>query len=249
MGFQLAVQQFVGDFIVLILICIHAVTHPAIVDHFTVHIAVLVVLFQDPFHGFPLVFFQDHIVHFHIVVLVISTTQYDSHIAVLGLGLDTDGMFGVVAETEIQGSPVDGGIHAQGKVIGGEHMLFPFDDMQVGIQGAVVQGGGYLADAAAQLIHGLTVGIGASLLVSLFCGPFAQNFVEGEGLAGLDNIVVDGLAGQDQVVGPGRIQIVNGIAGSQNILKQGVLQIFPGVLRFDIGQRQGNAVAGIGGFE
>ena len=84
-------------------------------------------------------------------------------------------------------------------------MLFPFQNLQIGVERTVVEGGGNLADTAAQLLDDLAVGISTGLLITLFCCPFAQYLVEGEGFAGSEDKLIYGFAGQDQIVGPGRI--------------------------------------------
>ena len=94
------------------------------------------------------------------------------------------------------------------------------DDLQVGDQGAVVQGGGDLADAAAQLLDGHTGAVGVGGLVAVFCGALAQGGVVVEGLTGLQHHAVDGSAGQGQVDVAVLVVGVVGLIGGQHITEQ-----------------------------
>ena len=81
-------------------------------------------------------------------------------------------------------------------------MGLPVDLLQVQEQGAVVDGRGHLAHAAAQLgLAGAAGDEDRGREITLGGGPLADDIIEGENLAGVENRAVDGLAGQIQVVG------------------------------------------------
>ena len=189
------------------------------------HLAILIafvrgVLLVD---GIKLLRAGDLVLHPDVIVLFISTQDLDLYITVGDFGLDFDGEVGVVLELEVGITPADSGIHAVVNVVGNKAVVDAEDDLQVSNQGAIVQSGGDLADAAADGIDQLVAGVGGSGLVALLFGTLAQGFVEGEFLTRLQDHAVQGLAGQPQVGVPVLVVGVGGLTGTQHILEQNVV--------------------------
>ena len=103
-------------------------------------------------------------------------------------------------------------------------MGVPLGDLQIGPQARQVQRGGGLADAAADLVHGLALDVGGGGLVASCGGPLAHGLVIGEGLPGVEHILVDGGGGELHVglAGGGAAHL--GLGGAQHVPEQQVLQ-------------------------
>ena len=103
--------------------------------------------------------------------------------------------------------------------------------LQVRLEHGVVDGGGDLADAAADLGLGLAAGdVGDGLLIALFLGALANGLVEGELLAGHENGAVDLLAGQLQIVRAVGDGGMSGVGLGNDVLEQGLAQLLGGEL-------------------
>ena len=82
-------------------------------------------------------------------------------------------------------------------------MVLPMDNLQIGQHRGAVQGGGHLADAAAQLLDSLAIEVRPCLLEATGCRPLSHHLVIGEGLPRQQDGVVAVLAGQPDVVDAG----------------------------------------------
>ena len=103
-------------------------------------------------------------------------------------------------------------------------MFGALHDLKICVHGAVVQGGSNLTHAAAQFVLGLTGYVDDGLLIALGCGTLANDVVEGEHVAGLQNGAVNGFTGQFQIL---RTLVGTGVAGAggcQRITEQKFLQ-------------------------
>ena len=90
-------------------------------------------------------------------------------------------------------------------------MRLPVDLLQVQEQRAVVDARRHLTHAAAQLFRAGAAGhIDRGREIALGCGPLADDIIEGEDLAGVQNRAVDGLTGQAEVVGSVGVGYVRG---------------------------------------
>ena len=97
---------------------------------------------------------------------------------------------------------------------------------KIGEQTGVVDRGRDLTDAAADSRHGHAAGgIDLRLLVALFRGAHADRRIEGEDLAGQDDGAVHGLAGQNQVIGAGRVVGVVGVHVDQRVAEEHLFQL------------------------
>ena len=119
-------------------------------------------------------------------------------------------------------------------------MVLSVDDLQVGEHGGAVQGGGHLADAAAQLLDSLAVEVRACLLEATGCRPLSHDPVIGEGLSRQQDGVVAVLAGQSDVVDAGGGAGHVGAVGAQPVLEQVLGQVLGGDVR--CGQLQADAL-------
>ena len=126
-------------------------------------------------------------------------------------------------------------------------MLCPLHDLQIGIHGAVVDGGSHLADAAAQLALGLAGHIDNGLAIALLSGALSDGVVEGEHLAGLDHSAVDGLAGQLHIVGSATAAAQIGGAGlRQAVPEQHGFQLVRRQFRQSLLEVEGEGLPGRG---
>ena len=161
------------------------------------------------------------------------------HLAVLQIGVNADGVIGGIGELKVHiAAPIDGGVHTQRHIVHGVHMLQPLDNIQIGQQGRMVNGGSHLTDAAAYLRRGRAIDESDGRLIALGRRPFTDNVVEGEYVAGVQNGAVDGLAGQIQIGGTARIVGVRRVGRAQHIMEQGLFQLGTGDLRLH--RRQGD---------
>ena len=121
-------------------------------------------------------------------------------------------------------------------------------DLQIGVQHRAVQGGGHLADAAAQLLHHLAVGVGAGLFKARGLGTLAHGVVIRELLAGVEDGAVDLLRRQRDVVDTvGGAGFKIGHLSAQLVLEQLGAEIVGGDLGLGDLQRNGHRVARGGG--
>lgn len=138
-----------------------------------------------------------------------------------------DGLFGVVLELIIDAAPVDGRVHA-GLDVGDEvHMRLAVGDLHVGKQTGGVDGRGNLADAAALGFLALAAGgIDGRGLIALLLRAFADDAVERELLAGIQDRAVDGLAGQLEIGGTVGVCRVRRIALAEDVGEEFLFPVF-----------------------
>ena len=139
-------------------------------------------------------------------------------------GFDLDGIGAGVLELVVLAAVIDGRVHAHGHVVHLVEVHIPLDGFQVRVKHRIVDRRCHLADAAAKLRLGLAAGKGDGFHIALLRGPFADDLVEGEGLARQQDRTVDGLAGQLQVVGTGSHGGVGRMGLGQHVPEQGILQ-------------------------
>ena len=90
------------------------------------------------------------------------------------------------------------------------------NNLQIGPGHGVKQGGGYLADAAANLLDALTGRDGSGGFVSLFRGALTGGLVKAEGLTGQQRRSVDGPAGQIDIgIAVGILRGLSGVGRDQ----------------------------------
>ena len=160
------------------------------------------------------------------------------HCAALGPGVDADGVIRIVSKLHVQGAIVHRGVQTNGHIAHGEHVHGPLDDLQVGLQGRIVQRRGHLADAAAHFLGNLTVYVCASNLITLGGGTLAGGAVEGEHLVRHQNRAVDRLASQRQVCRPGIAGGLGRVHSAKQVPEQHGVEIRRCDLRFADGQGQ-----------
>ena len=161
--------------------------------------------------------------HLDGVIVLVGAHQLNADVAVGGLGLNHQRGGVVVLELEVQGAPVDRGVAALLDVGDHIHMGLPLHDLEIGHQGAVVNRGRHLTDAAAHLgLAGAAVGIDDALLIALLGGALTDGPIEGEDLAGLEHRAVDFLAGQHQIGGTVGIIGIGAVEGGQHIGEVGL---------------------------
>ena len=115
----------------------------------------------------------------------------DGVVGIVAVGDDLDGVVAVVAELVVRPRPADRSVKAVGQVVDDEHMAGALNCRHLGEHRRAVYRGGYLADAAADLLHDLTVGICGRSLESGLGGALADGAVEGELLAGVEHKAVE----------------------------------------------------------
>ena len=141
----------------------------------------------------------------------------------------------IVAELEIGGSPVHGGVQSQRKIGHSRAVAGAGDDLQIGKQYAVVQCAGALTHAAADGVGQAVAGVGGGGLVALFRRALAQRVVVGEGFSRLNDDPVEGFAEQAQIGIAVFIVAVLRLAGAENIPEiNGISQ------NFRLHERHGN---------
>ena len=180
------------------------------------------------------------------IVLGFCSDKGNMHIAAGNGGINAEGIGGIVTEAIVQMTPVDGGIHTPGDIGRDILVLITLNNLKIGLQRTPVQGGSDLADAAAELVFGTAADIDTGFSIALFRSAFANGFVEGEDLAGLNNGAVDRFAGELQIVGTGGIPDMWAVIGCQNIGEKLTFELFTGVGRLDVSQGQQNGVTGQG---
>ena len=104
----------------------------------------------------------------------------------------------------------------------------PLHDLQVGVEGGVVDGGGGLADAAAHLVGGLAAHIGGGGEIALVGGAAAGGVVVGEDLPGQQDDTVAHRGGQLHVALPIGGAGHAGAGLSQHIPEEELLQALGG---------------------
>ena len=110
-------------------------------------------------------------------------------------------------------------------------MGVPLRDLQIAHETGQIQGGGGLADAAADLVHGFTLDIGGGGLEAPVRRPFADGSVVGEGFSAVENKAVDNLSGELNVADPPGGAGDMGLGLAQHVPEQDGLQIGGGDLR------------------
>ena len=110
-------------------------------------------------------------------------------------------------------------------------MGVPLRDLQIAQETGQIQGGGGLADAAADLVHGFALDIGGGGLEAPVRRPFADGSVVGEGFSAVENKAVDNLSGELNVANPPGGAGDMGLGLAQHVPEQDGLQIGGGDLR------------------
>ena len=136
------------------------------------------------------------VAHLDVAAVHIRAPDLDRDAAVLDIRLDLDRIVAVVRKLELRPAPADRGVHAGLDIGHGEVVAGAGVDLEVRDHGAVVQRGRHLADAAADLLHDLAVGISAGLLEAVGLRALADDVVIRKRLAGLENDAVDLLGGE-----------------------------------------------------
>ena len=138
------------------------------------------------------------VVEAHEHVLVVYVGAENLHTAFVRFfvhpGVDLDGVFGVVAELEVRPAPAHRGVHAPGEIAHLELVAGALDDLQIGVEHGVVECGAHLADASAEFLPHLAVGVSRGGEPAVCLGALAERFVEGERLSGDEHQPVEQLA-------------------------------------------------------
>ena len=167
-------------------------------------------------------------------------------VGVVAVGDNLDGIVGAVFEPEIQTAIIDSGVHSQLHIAGVELVAVALHHLQIGVEDGVIDGGGGLADAAADVLHRLARLIDGGVLVPLVGGAAAGGIVVGELLPGEENDVVAGLGGQLHVVlAVGRAGYPGGPL-PQQVLEHLALQALPGHLGLGPGHGDGEGLPPLG---
>ena len=154
-------------------------------------------------HGLPRRGGERGVGHLDVVIVLFLRRAHERnvHIAAGDGRVDADGMLGGVLELEVQRAPVDGGVLPHIDIRHGEHMRRALDHVQIGVQHGLIDRGRDLADAAA----GLRLALAARLIdgggaVALFGRALADDLVERENFARIQDRAVDGGAGKLQIL-------------------------------------------------
>ena len=165
----------------------------------------------------------------------------------LGIGDDDDIAGGIVLEFEVDfvAHRVDSSVTTTVHIVYGHAVILALYDLQIGIQGRVIEGGGKLAYAAAGLLHYLAALIGAGVLPAVLAGTGAQGIVGGEHVAGLEDSAVDLVCAEADIVLTiaGAAGETGGIGAAQHIF---ALQHLPGDAGLQIVDGDGKYFAGEG---
>ena len=194
--------------------------------------------------GIRLTSADDLVLHFDIVVPGVGAQNLHFHIAAGKLGLNFDREIGSVCEFEVGSAPVDGGVHTQVNIGGGEAVIDPLHNLHICQKSTVIQGRGALADAAAKGICQVLAGIGGGLLVALFLGPLPQSLVVGEGFAGLQDHSVQGFAHNAQIGIPVFVGGMGGFTRAKHIPEKKAFRLRRGDVRH--GDTQGVTILAVG---
>ena len=181
--------------------------------------------------GFPRGLREDLVAHFYIGAVHIGAQDLNGEIALFIFGDDLHGVQGVVGELIVGATPGHRGIHAPGDVSGDIAVGVPLRDLQIAQETGQIQGGGGLADAAADLVHGFALDIGGGGLEAPVRRPFADGSVVGEGFSAVENKAVDNLSGELNVADPPGGAGDMGLGLAQHVPEQDGLQIGGGDLR------------------
>ena len=155
------------------------------------------------------------------------------------IGLNLDGVIGVILEAEVQLVAPHGGVGADdGHIAAVELVLVALHNLQIGLEGNPVEVGRELADAAGGGVHALAVLVGAGGLVAAGQGVGAHRVVIGEGLSGEQDGAVEPLGRQIDVVPAVGGAGAGGGTAAQHILEKIGLQLGGGQLR--LGEKQGD---------
>ena len=106
--------------------------------------------------------------------------QIPAPVGVIAAGHDLDGVLGIVFEPEVQRTKIYRGVHAQIHITSIELMVVPLHDLQRGMKNGIVNGGGGLADASADVVHRLSGLVGGGVFIALFRRTAAGGIVVGE---------------------------------------------------------------------
>ena len=131
-------KQDISFFVILVHVGIHHIAGIGVSDHVAVHIALLIVSVHLLFYGLPVQGFDDLIVHLNVVILLVGTDEADMNVTVFRLGFNPHRIIGIVAESVVDGTPVDGSVHAQRHIVDREHVLNAIYHFQVGMKRAVI---------------------------------------------------------------------------------------------------------------
>ena len=181
--------------------------------------------------GFPGGLREDLVAHFYIGAIHIGAQDLNGEIALFIFGDDLHGVQGVVGELIVGAAPGHRGIHAPGDVSGDIAVGVPLRDLQIAQETGQIQGGGGLANAAADLVHGFALDIGGGGLEAPVRRPFADGSVVGEGFSAVENKAVDNLSGELNVADPPGGAGDMGLGLAQHVPEQDGLQIGGGDLR------------------
>ena len=158
-------------------------------------------------------------------------------VAAVLIAFNLNGIFRVVLEAVVQRVAVHCGVGAHhGHVAAVVLMLVALHNLQIGLQGGPVQGGGELADAAGGGVDILAADVGSRLLVAARHGVGAGQGVVGELLAGQQNGAVDPAGRQINVVPAGGGPGAGGGGGAQHVGKELFTQLLGGEIGLGKGQ-------------
>ena len=147
----------------------------------------------------------------HAVLKNRNPVHGNRHLLVGVAGLQADGRLGVVDKPEVRLVVADRGVLSGSDIGGFKGVGTAVADLQPRAHHRVVQGGGHLAHASADLLNHLAVVVGGSAFIALLLGALAHRAVEGKLLAGLYDGAVDGLGGQTHVGVP--VLVGRGVRG------------------------------------
>ena len=166
--------------------------------------------------------------------------------AVVGPGLNLDGVVGIVFELKIDATVIDCSVHAVRNIAHGKLVAPALHNLQLGVEHGVVESGGGLAHPAARLLLGLSAHIDRPQAVAVGHRAGTGGVVVGEHLPGENDLPVAGVGRQGNVVqSAGR---AGDLAGG--LSQQVPEQVAPQVLLCDLGpghgDRDGKGLAPLG---
>ena len=166
-----------------------------------------------------------------VVALVLrrGAHELDVDIAAGDGGIDAQGMIRAVDELIVETAPVDRCIHTELDIGDGEHMRRALRDLEIGVEAGGINCGRDLTDASASLCLALAAGlVDDSGLIALLRRALADDLVERELIARIQDGAVDGLAGQLQILCAACLRGMRAVAGAEHVGE---------VFFFQIGQR------------
>ena len=185
----------------------------------------------------------------HVGPVVVGPEELYCQIAALHLGHELDGKLRVVAEPKVQRAGGEGGVQPGREVVHRKGVVDAGHDLQVGIHGAVVQGGGHLAHAAALHGHRFSARKAPVYHEALGLPAFAHRAVVAEHVAGHEHRAVALRRGQGHVIDPVLAATHVGLALAEQILVHQALGVGQGVVRLGEDQGEGQCLAGGGGIQ